>query len=61
MPKLILATAAIFLRRPLPPAADTPNAMHSATRTREDTRRLRTSRAYEARFDLGPLELTRRH
>jgi hypothetical protein len=61
MPKLILATAALLLGRPFAPAADTPNAAHSATRGRETTRRLRASRAREERPDLGPLELTRRH
>jgi hypothetical protein len=62
MPKFILATAALLLRRPFPPAAaDAPHAAHFATRTREATRRLRSSRVHEAYFDLSPLELTRRH
>ena len=61
MPKLVLATAALLLRRPFPPADDAPNVVHSATRSREATRRLRASRVHEARFDLSPLLLTRRH
>jgi hypothetical protein len=61
MSKLILATAALLLQRPLSPAADAPDAVHSATRTREATRHLHTSRFHEAYFDLSPLELTRRH
>lgn len=59
MPKLILTTAALLLRRPFPPAAQ--DFTHARTRTREATRRLWTSRVHDPYFDLSPLELTRRH
>jgi hypothetical protein len=65
MPKLILATAALLLRRPSPPAAAAHDpsyeAMHARTRTREATRRLRASTIHEPYIDLSPLELTKRH
>ncbi len=65
MPKLILAAAALLLRRPSPSVADAYDAMHDAmhatTRTRDATRRLRASRIHEPYFDLRPLDLTRRH
>ena len=66
MPKLILATAALVLRRPSPPlaaAAHDPSyeAMHARTRTREATRRLRASTIHEPYIDLSPLELAKRH
>ncbi len=65
MPKFILASAALFLRRPFTPGADARDplheAMHARTRTRDATRRLRGSHIHEPYFDLGPLNLTRRH
>ena len=61
MPKLTLATAALLLGRPFPPTAGAADAVHPATRGRAATRRLRAYRAHEARPDLGPLGLTRRH
>jgi hypothetical protein len=68
MPKFILATAALLLRRPFPPPAGTGShdeavhdAMHARTRTRETTRRLRASRIHEPYVDLGPLDLSNRH
>ena len=67
MPKFILATAALLLRRPSPPPAAagahdaTHGATHARTRTREATRRLRASRIHRPCVDLGPLDLSRRH
>ena len=66
MPKFILASAALLLRRPFPPAAASHDdavhdAMHARTRTREATRRLRASRIHEPYVDLGPLDLSKRH
>ncbi len=65
MPKFILATAALLLRRPSPPPAvahgATHGATHARTRTREATRRLRASRIHRPCVDLGPLALSRRH
>jgi hypothetical protein len=62
MPKLILTAVALLLDRP-PSARDEParSAMHARTRSREATRRLRTSNAHVARPDLRALELTMRH
>ena len=63
MPKFVLATAALLLRRPSPPpaAAGAHDATHARTRTREATRRLRASRIHRPCVDLGPLDLSRRH
>ena len=62
MPKLILAAGALLLDRPRSAHDDAArSAMHARTRSREATRRLRTSRAHEARLDLRALDLTRRH
>ena len=66
MPKLILATATLLLGRSSAIATaggDTAvqSAMHDRTRSRDATRRLRSSAAHEPYLDLGPLELTRRH
>ena len=67
MPNFILATAALLLRRPFPPATTGSHddavheAMHARTRTREATRRLRASRIHEPHVDLGPLDLSNRH
>jgi hypothetical protein len=66
MPKFILATAAVLLRRQFPPTDDAHDdplheAMHARTRSRGATRRLRASRVHDPYFDLGPLDLTRRH
>ena len=68
MPNFILATAALLLRRPFPPAAAASyddavhDAMRARTRTREATRRLRASHIHEPYVDLGPLDLiNRRH
>ncbi len=62
MPKFILATAALLLRRPFPPTDDAhDDPLHAKTRSREAARRLRASRVHDPYFDLGPLDLTRRH
>lgn len=62
MPKLILAAAALLLDRPWPShEAAARSAMHARVRSREATRRLRVSRAHEARLDLRALDLTGRH
>ncbi len=62
MPKLILAAAALLLDRPRPARNEAAClAMHARTRSREGARRLRVSRAHEARLDLRALELTSRH
>ena len=67
MPNFILATAALLLRRPFPPATAGSHdeavheAMHARTRTREATRRLRASRIHEPYVDLGPLDLSKRY
>ncbi len=62
MPKLILAAAALLLDRPRPARdGDAPSEMQARTRSREAARRLRASRAHEARLDLRALDLTRRH
>ena len=65
MPKFILASAALLLRRPFTLGADARDplheAMHARTRTRHATRRLRESHIDGSYFDLGPLALTRRH
>ena len=67
MPNFILATAALLLRRPSPPATAGSHdeavheAMHARTRTREATRRLRASRIHEPYVDLGPLDLSKRY
>ena len=67
MPNFILATAALLLRRPFPPATAGSHdeavheAMHARTCTREATRRLRASRIHEPYVDLGPLGLSKRH
>ncbi len=58
MPQLILAAAAWFLK---PPPRRTADAHTQMTRSRNTTRRLRASRAYEAYYDLSPLDLRRRH
>jgi hypothetical protein len=66
MPKLVLA-AALLLKRPFDFARGAEahhsahEAMHARTRTRDATRRLRESHLHDAYFDLGPLDLTRRH
>ncbi|MDQ3639763.1 MAG: hypothetical protein M3426_17575 [Actinomycetota bacterium] len=67
MPKLILATATVLLLGRSPSArkaADGHDGVHSAlharTRSRDATRRLRASGAYEPYFDLAPLNLARR-
>jgi hypothetical protein len=61
MPKLIMATAALFLGRPFPTDETAHEVLHARTRTREATRRLRASRIRDPYFDLSPLGLTRRH
>jgi len=62
MPKLILAAVALLLDKPLYARTDVAHpAMHARTRSREDTCRLRASRAHEARLDLRALDLTNRH
>ncbi len=67
MPKLIMATATLLLGRSSSARAAAgghaaaQSAMHDRTRGRDATRRLRASGAHEPYFDLGPLDLTRRH
>jgi hypothetical protein len=67
MPKFILATAELPLRRPFPPAVAgthhdaTHDAIHARTRSRDATRRLRASQVHVPYFDLGALDLSRRH
>ena len=62
MPKLILSATALLFGRPSPSAADAMHeAMHATTRSRDATRRLRASRIHEPYFELGPLDLARRH
>ncbi len=62
MPKLILAAVALLLDRPSLARDDGARSeMHARTRSREAARRLRVSRAHEARLDLRALDLTRRH
>ncbi len=66
MPKLILIAATLLLgRSPAPMAADGRTAeqaaVHSMTRSRVATRRLRAPGARAPHVDLGPLALTRRH
>lgn len=66
MPKFILATAALLLRRSSTPTTDaihdpSHEAMHARTRSRETTRRLRASAVHDRYVDLSPLDLSRRH
>ncbi len=61
MPQFILATAAFILKREVPPEATAHEALHTTTRTRDATRRLRASRIHQPCVDLGPLALSRRH
>ena len=66
MPKFILATAALLLRRSSTSTAEAISeplheAMHARTRSREATRRLRASAAHDPYVDLSPLDLSRRH
>ena len=61
MPKIILATVALFLDRQGPPEATAHEAMRARTRTRDATRRLRASRAHDPYYELGALGLNRRH
>ena len=66
MPKFVLATATLLLgRSSAGDAAEgrtaAQDARHARTRGRDATRRLRASGAHEPYFDLGPLDLTRRH
>src|SRR4028118_1563017 len=64
MPKFILASAALLLRRPFTLGADARDplheAMHAKTRTRNASRRLPGSQGHEPYVDLGPLALPRR-
>ncbi len=62
MPKLILATAALFPGRQGPSETIAAyGAMHDRTRSRDATRRLRASRMHDPYFHLGALGLNRRH
>ena len=56
---LILAAAAWLHNPGSLRAGDAHAAMHAATRSRDATRRLRSSRVYDPYVYLGPLELTR--
>ena len=55
VPKLILAAAA-WLYEPRPSRHDD---IHTRTRSRDATRRLRASRVHEPYVDLSPLSMTR--
>ena len=57
VPKFIFA-ATVWLFEPRRQRSDDVSAR---TRSRDATRRLRTSRAHEPYVDLSPLDLTRRH
>ena len=61
MPKFILATVALFLGREGPTGADAHDAMHARTRSRDATRRLRTSRTHDPYVHLSSLGLNKRH
>ncbi len=61
MPKLILATVALFLGRQGPSGDATHDAMHARTRGRDATRRLRASRLHDPYVHTGALGLNRRH
>jgi hypothetical protein len=61
MPKLILATVALFLGREEPSEATAHEALHARTRSRDATRRLRASRVHDPYFHLGRLGLNKRH
>ena len=61
MPKFILATVTLFVGRQGPSGADTHDAMHARTRSRDATRRLRASRMHDPHVHLGALGLNRRH
>jgi hypothetical protein len=66
MPKLIMATATLLLgpssARAVAEGHTTAQAaMHAGTRSRYATRRLRALGSHAPHFDLGPLDLTRRH
>jgi hypothetical protein len=61
MPKLILATVALFLGRQGPSETVSHDAMHARTRSRDATRRLRASRMHDPYFHLGSLGLNKRH
>ena len=60
MPKLILATVALFVGREEPSGA-AHDAMHARTRSRDATRRLRASRMHDPYVHLGALGLNQRH
>jgi hypothetical protein len=61
MPKVILATVALFLGREGPSGAAAHDAMHARTRSRDATRRLRASRTHDPYLHLGALGLNQRH
>ena len=62
MPNLIFAAAAAsFSKSSRPHTAGARTEHTKLTRSRVATRRLRASNPHEAHFDLGPLDLTRRH
>ena len=67
MPKLILAAATLLLGRWSPARADADGhtmeqaATNARTRSRDATRRLRSSLVHTPYPDLGPLDLSRRH
>ncbi|HKH11606.1 MAG TPA: hypothetical protein VKA73_10720 [Rubrobacter sp.] len=61
MPKLILATVALFLGREGPSGATAHEALHARTRSRDATRRLRASRTHDPYFHLSSLGLNKRH
>ena len=61
MPKLILATVALFLGREGPSEAIAHDALHAKTRSRDATRRLRASRMHDPYFHLGALGLNKQH
>ncbi len=61
MPKVILATVALFLGRQGPSEAAAHDALHARTRSRDASRRLRASRTHDPYFNLGALGLNKRH
>ena len=61
MPKVILATVALFLGRQGLSGATAHDAMHARTRSRDATRRLRASRAHDPYVHLSSLGLNKRH
>ena len=60
MPKLILAAVALFLGREGRSRVTARDALHARTRSRDATRRLRSSRMHDPYFHLSALGLNKR-